>query len=117
MGNDEVRLVLEGDLDGGLPEKKRVVARTRLHGEELRGLALRGSPRLVSGIREIWHGIPRPRRHDHTPLHRLRIDRSRREIQADLGAFLTFFNLDEDSVSDDDQVLLSSVHRREGVEE
>src|SRR5688572_9398388 len=54
LRHDEIAVAFERDLDGGTPEKQRVVADLGLHRDEPR-FACRGSPRLVGRLPRIGH--------------------------------------------------------------
>src|SRR5688572_2793694 len=104
LRDDQVCLALEGDLDGCLPEKKRVVTRLGLHGYETM-FARTGAPRLVAHLRRIRHRQSGSRRDDFPALHGLAVDSSGRQVEPYLRALLTLFRLHQYAIADDDQFL------------
>src|SRR5688500_266742 len=109
LRDDEVRVPLERDLDGGLPEEEGVVAGAALHGNESRFAEL-SSPRLVAALAGVRHWKPRPGRDDLSALHGLAVHGGGRKVQTYLGPLLTLLDADEHAVADDDQALLVFFH-------
>src|SRR5438876_1815705 len=104
LRDDQILRSLERDLHGSLAEEQRVVPHPRLHRQVLH-VGTADFPGLVVHARRLGHWRARPGRDDATALDLAALDRSRREVQADIGALLPLFGSDEDAVTDDDQAL------------
>src|SRR5215207_11763404 len=98
LGDDEIGVTLERDLDGGFAEKQRVVASAGLHWNES-GFPQRSSPRLVAALSGIWHGQAGPGCDDVAALHSLAVDGSGRKVEADFRALLAFLDANQDAVA------------------
>src|SRR5690242_15043811 len=84
----QISVSLERDLDRGLPEKERVIAPACLHRQEPR-LARRDAPGLVDVRVRTRHGQAGAGRDDLATLHRLIVDRRRRQIEPDVRALFS----------------------------
>jgi hypothetical protein len=104
LRDDQVFVSFERDFHGRAAEENGVITNARLNGQKPRFTA-RDLPRLIiqlGGCRDRCAGSGS----DYPPtLHRLRINRTRRQIKADVTAVFTLFRLNEHAVAHDDQSL------------
>src|SRR5204862_1271812 len=109
LRDHQIAVPLERDLDCCLAKKERVVAEPSLHGHEAH-LTRRLLPWLFAVRIERRHRLPGPSGDDRSTLHRLAVDRRRREIEADLCPLLAVLGFDEDAVADDDELFVVADH-------
>src|SRR5689334_15787369 len=111
LGNDQIFLLLERDLDRGLAKENCVVSHPGLHAPSA-GFSAIDLPGLLVQRAQVCHRSSRTGGNDESGLHLLGIDGRGRQVEPHPGPLVAVLRGDQHPVADDKKLLLGELHQR-----